>query len=145
MKAGFVRLCSPLSSDLASRIVGRIRKTMYHESRSRILARFQVLLEKGTAGLSHSFRLTDVRYVSAARFRRADAYVYDVLGVEFHAARRGNSLYHAPKNRPAPVGDATGKNVIFTLARAHVFAITQQRNLRLSAVCEAREISARPN
>lgn len=40
-----VILYSPLSSDLAKRIVGRIRKTMYHESRSRIFARFQVLLE----------------------------------------------------------------------------------------------------
>jgi len=36
----------PLSSDLAKRIVGKIKKTMYHESRSRILARFQVLLKK---------------------------------------------------------------------------------------------------
>lgn len=46
----------PLSSDLAKRIVGRIKKTMYHDSRSRILARFQVLRRKKREKVTLNFR-----------------------------------------------------------------------------------------
>lgn len=85
----------PLSSDLAKRIVGRIRKTMYHESRSRILARFQVLLKKNeTSGSRHNFRLTTF----CVHFCYVKC-LYHVSRTELYSHGE-NFVYHAPKSRP---------------------------------------------
>lgn len=80
----------PLSSDLAKRIVGRIKKTMYHESRSRILARFQVLLEeKHSVNTNDTLRYTFATQMRARRIRN-----------EKLCSHGKNFVYHTPKSQP---------------------------------------------
>lgn len=94
-KRGIVILYSPLSSDLAKRIVGRIRKTMYHESRSRIFARFQVLLEKKHSVYVAAF---DLRRTIYARFCYVNAFTM-YPGQNFIRAQRTSFIMHRKLGR----------------------------------------------